>query len=190
MPSSDPEAAPPSDPAPEGPESESSAHVFRFSVWFKLFGYIIAALGVFGLWVGVTEKHGISLIFFVLGNVLVIGGGLFIFPSYRVIITDAWIRRTWRIGIGSFTLYENDHCIPWEQVDDIRYSTITGLDPYYTAFVRGTRIENGRSIRQGVSVMMFMTNRKEALRLVYKYAPDEVISDSPRFQEYIRRIGA
>lgn len=156
----------------------------------------MAALGAFGVWHlwhewGVVyEEEGLFIIALVIGIVIIIWGGLFIFPSYRVTITDAWIRRTWRIGIGSFTLYENDHCIPWEQVDDIRYSTITGLDPFYTAFVRGTRIENGRSIRQGVSVMMFMTNRKEALRLVYKYAPDEVISDSPRFQEYIRRIGA
>ena len=176
--------------APEGTaDSDHNARVFRFSIWFKLFGYTMAALCAFGLWVVVPEKQGISQIVPVFAAVLVIWGGLFIFPSYRVIITDAWIRRTWRIGIGSFTLYENDHCIPWEQVDDIRYSTITGLDPFYTAFVRGTRIENGRPIRQGVSVLMFMTNRKEALRLIYKHAPEEVMSDSPRFEAYIQRIG-
>lgn len=36
---------------------------------------------------------------------------------------------------------------------------------------------------------MFMTNRKEALRLVYQHAPEEVMNESPRFQAYIQRIG-
>ena len=103
-------------------------------------------------------------------------------------ITDAWIERRWRIGIGALTLHEVVHRLPWKRVEHVRYVSITGIDPFYTTFVRGTRVENGHLFRQGVAVLPGMSRRKIALRLIYKYAPEEVIGAS--FQNYMQRIGA
>jgi hypothetical protein len=194
--SSNPKPSPSSDPAPEGPESESSTHVFHFSVWYRLFGYTIATLVALGLWRtwyewgAVYEEEGLFIIAIVFGGVLCIFAGVSFIPSYRVTITDAWVEKRWHFGVGAWGLYEVVERVPWERAEKIHYSSATGIDPLKAGMVEGSRVKNGRTVRQTAAIMMGMSRRKEALRLLYQYAPEEVLENSPNFRNYIQRIGA
>ena len=123
-------------------------------------------------------------------GVLGIFGGISLFPSYRVIITDAWVEKRWHIGVGAWGLYEVVERIPWERAEKIHYSSATGVDPLKAGMVEGSQVKNGRAVRQTAAIMMGMSRRKEALRLLYRYAPEEVLENSPRFRSYMQRIGA
>ena len=157
----------------------------------------MAALSVFSLWYmwnewGVVyEEEGLFLIIvLVIGGVLGIFAGVSFIPSYRATITDAWVEKRWHIGVGAWGLYEVVERIPWERAEKIHYSSATGVDPLKAGMVEGSRVKNGRAVRQTAAIMMGMSRRKEALRLLYRYAPEEVLENSPRFRSYMQRIGA
>lgn len=157
---------------------------------------MVTTLGAFGLWHtwhewgAVYEEEGFLIILFVLGYPVFIFAGVSFFPSYRVIITDAWVEKRWHIGIGAWGLYEVVERVPWERAEKIHYSSATGIDPLKAGMVEGSRVKNGRTVRQTAAIMMGMSRRKEALRLLYQYAPEEVLENSPNFRNYMQRIGA